>query len=147
MLWEGLESGSFRGCAGGEPDLGSGLVRLVGRDGPVSMCPLNMAGGRVCPFSLLPPLTCPFISPTLFLCEQLSSLLLSLLFTAALSILPVAGPHFPSIVTLRAGYLRFQSYNVVLYPPDYVIQRYPAFFSEEETTLPHWLSNSSVGRV
>lgn len=33
----------------------------------------------------------------------------------SLSVLPLAGPHFLSIVTLRAGYLKFQSYNAVLY--------------------------------
>lgn len=35
----------------------------------------------------------------------------------SLSILPLAGPHFLPIVTLRPGYLKFQGYNAALYVP------------------------------
>lgn len=107
----------FHGLCWWEPGLARGHVSLVGKDGPVLflMCPLNLAGGGVHPFSLPPCSNLAFHFPNslsvlaaFFPFPFPCSLLLSL------SILPLAGPHFLPIVTLTPGYLKFQAYNAVL---------------------------------
>lgn len=142
---EGAGVGSDGACLSGAVLVGElawevALSGLFGGMDPVPFLvwPLNLAGGRVCSFSLS-----PYCNPSFHFHNSLSILtaFFPFLFTSVLCCFLfwsslLLGLIFLSIVTLRTGYFKFQSYNAVLYVS---VTRcnsdIPSLFSEEESTF------------